>query len=210
MGERLGEGVTGNARNPLTQPLPISGERSLDAPYTTALLLKLSAAMADVYNSNTPLGLERTRRIADILRTHGIVLVEPERQRCWIDERVYGGALFRLRLAETPPSLTLPRDLLPGLDRLVHLTPATNPDPAPPAPRPPDPADPGPIPSFLDKRRLSSPSLRADARGEVSASYADGGVIGPSPVSPDPSVVDYDDTSPAKALVTAPSPGRRA
>jgi len=28
-------------------------------------------------------------------RRHGIGLVDPERHRCWIDERVYEGALWR-------------------------------------------------------------------------------------------------------------------
>lgn len=114
-------------------------------PYTTALLLKLSAALGDIAGWDAPAGLARATDAADILLAHGLALVDPERQRCWIDEAVYAGALFRQRLAEHPPSLTLPQDLMPDADHLVRLLPG-------------------------------------DA-GEVSASYADGGVMSPSPAA---------------------------
>lgn len=104
--------------HPLTQPLPQAGERRLDSdpPYTTALLLKLSAALGDIAGWERPAGLTHATAAADILRAHGLALVDPERHRHWIDETVYAGALFRLhvRLREAPPTLptiTLPQDL---------------------------------------------------------------------------------------------------
>ena len=78
-----------------------------DPPYMPALLSKVAAALDDMQSCwlTSPLG--RATFLTECLLAHGLGLVELDRARCWVDERVYAGALFRLRLAEHPPSLTV-------------------------------------------------------------------------------------------------------
>lgn len=147
---------------PSTPPPPASPpscgeEPDIDSPYTGALLLKLSAALGEIAGRETPAGLAHAVDAADILHAHGLALVEPERARMWIDERVYCGALFRLRLAEQPPSITLPQDLMPDANRLVRIAIDVTPSaPVPRASSTTDAADPGATPSFLDRRKAAS------------------------------------------------------
>lgn len=93
-------------------PPPVTGEAH-DPPYSPAILAKLSVALGELAGWDTPAGLAYAGLAADLLLAHGLALVEPSRARMWIDERVYSGALFRLRLAEQPPSITLHQDVFP-------------------------------------------------------------------------------------------------
>lgn len=103
-----------------------------DPPYTPEFLMKLATCWSEMTISKAPVGFDVAALIANDLLAHGIGLVDTTRARMWIDERVYSGALFRLRLAERPPSITLSPhpDAPPAHTSVLSMTIAVTPPPA--------------------------------------------------------------------------------
>ena len=72
----------------------------MSLPVADLLTPELEGKLADLLSIDRNILLVETRRFVQLAHQHGIGVVDLDRQRCLIDERVYEGALHRLHLAQ--------------------------------------------------------------------------------------------------------------
>lgn len=70
----------------------------MSLPVADLLTPELEGKLADLLSIDRNILLVETRRFVQLAHQHGIGVVDLDRQRCLIDERVYEGALHRGRV----------------------------------------------------------------------------------------------------------------